>query len=136
MRIFVNMLYTLDLKKQIVSKLRAKGFSIGALNSDSKLIFPYVELEVTNDLHTSAKVRNVHQVTVNVQIIANGKDELKSLINNLQEDAMDLLESEYVGDEHAITFMDFDVVQYIEEEDESFNIYRRIIPCIYLVQTK
>ena len=129
------MLYIEDLKRTIVSKLRDKGFSFGSRDKDNNIKFPYIELSIDNDTEDNCKGNVFHEVTINVEIIANGHDELKAKINDLQQAVMRALHSEYKGVEHYIEFAGFDIIQYIDEDDEKYNIYRRIIPCRYIIQT-
>jgi len=129
------MLYSEDLKIQIVKKLRAKGFVFGARDKDNKLRFPYVELTVENDTDGGTKSNVYHNVTMNVEIIANGDDETSSRINDLQESVMKALHTEYVGEEHDIALQRLGTIVYIEEDDEKYNIYRRIIPYDFIIQT-
>lgn len=129
------MLYIQDLKETIVSKLRSKGFVFSARDKNNKIKFPYVELSISADNQGETKKNIYHEVTINVEIIANGDDEISSMINDLQQSAMKALHSEYIGLEHSIEFIGFDIIQYIEEDDEKYNIYRRIIPCRFIIQT-
>jgi len=143
------MLYTEDLKIQIVKKLRSKGFQVGARDEHQQVTYPYIELEVESDNPSDSKQRCFNSITMVVEIVANGKDELSSKVNDVQQGVMRVLTpltvgegtdeevtaSQYKGDEHYIEFGGFDTIVYIEEDDENFNIFRRRIPCNYIVQS-